>query len=171
MNPHVQEALERLDALGDVSIQEYRDAITKELCWLTDSPISYFAAMNLTEDVLTMIGWSRTAMGMCQTIDKPLIYRLEETGLWGDAVREGTTVITNDYSALDKPTKKGYPAGHIEIERHMNLPIFEGERIAVVVGVGNKATDYTLDDAALVQELMDSIWESFQEVLWAETFN
>ena len=166
MNPKVEAAIERLLEMEGAPLPEYRDAITRELCGLTNSELSYFAVMNPEEDVLTMIGWSRSAMGSCGIMDKPLIYKLEETGLWGDAVRERGPVITNNYQGSTKPTKKGYPAGHVHVENHMNLPIFDDGRIVLVVGIGNKPGGYTMDDAQLVEDLMSEAWKTFQRTLW-----
>lgn len=170
MDPRVEEALDRLGAMEGSPLPEYRDAITQELCALTDSEISYFAVMNLDETILTMIGWSRTAMGNCGIMNRPIVYRLEETGLWGDAVRERRAVITNDYPNLKKTTKKGYPAGHVSVQSHMNVPVFEGDRIVLVAGVGNKIDPYTQEDAELVEDLMTEAWRTFQRTLWETTW-
>ncbi len=170
MNADVQAALERLLGMEKRPLPEYRDAITNELSYLTNSEISYIAAVDLSEETLTMIGWSRTAMQYCATTDKPIVYVVEETGLWGDAIRERGPVITNNYPKLNKPTKKGYPQGHVPVQRHMNLPIFEGEQIVLVVGVGNKPTDYTMEDVQLVEELMYEVWKYFKPALWQATW-
>jgi hypothetical protein len=98
-------------------------------------------------------------MMSCAMMTKPIVYKMEDTGLWGDAVRERKPVITNDYKSLVKPTKKGYPQGHVNVRRHMNLPIFEGKHIALVIGVGNKLAEYTNDDAKTLQEFMDAVWK------------
>src|SRR3989339_270283 len=87
------------------------------------SQIGYLAFMNEDETVLTMQAWSKTAMQDCAIIDKPMDYPLETTGLWGEAVRQRRPMITNDYAALN-PYKKGYPEGHVEIRRHLNIPVF-----------------------------------------------
>ena len=170
MNRKVEQAVTRLLQLEGASLPEFRDAITEELCNITQSELSYFAALDLNEETLTMIGWSRSAMGYCAVDDKPIVYMLEETGLWGDAVRERQPVITNDYPGLRKPTKKGYPKGHVPVQNHMNLPIFDGDRISVVVGVGNKRGDYTLDDARDIEDLMYEIWPTFLRVLQEATW-
>jgi hypothetical protein len=159
MNPTVQKSLDRLAPFASKPLEEYKDAITRECCALTGSTLSYFATMNPAQDVLTMIGWSKSAMTNCSMIDKPIVYKLTETGLWGDAVRERKPVITNDYKALVKPTKKGYPAGHVNVRKHMNLPIMEKGRVALVIGVGNKVADYGPDDAALLTEFMGEVWK------------
>lgn len=134
------------------------DILVNDGAALLGSTIAYYATMNDAEDVLTMVGWSKSAMDMCKVMDKPIVYPLEETGMWGDAVRERQAIITNDYEALKKPTKKGYPAGHVKVVRHLNAPIWEGTHVAGVFGVGNKPTDYTPEDAVLIVELGKAAW-------------
>lgn len=159
MDAKVNASLERLTRLSKAPLEEYRNFLTSELCQLTESTLSYFATIDAARTTLTMIGWSRSAMINCGMIgEKPLIYKMAETGLWGDAVRENGVVITNDYPNLVKATKKGYPAGHVNIRRHMNLPIREGGKIVLVVGVGNKRDPYTKEDARLVEELVTAVW-------------
>jgi two-component system phosphate regulon sensor histidine kinase PhoR len=165
MEQNVQKSLDRLKAAADKPLAEYKDAITREACSLTGSTISYFATMSPAEDVLTMIGWSNSAMVNCAMIDKPIVYKLTETGLWGDAVRERKAVITNDYKNLVKPTKKGYPAGHVNVRKHMNLPVFEHGKVALVIGVGNKVDDYTTDDAKTLESFMTEVWKTLKTKL------
>ena len=159
MDQNGQKAFDRLKIYADKSLAEFKDAMTRESCVLTGSTISYFATMNPAEDVLTMIGWSNSAMANCSMIDKPIVYKLVETGLWGDAVRERKAVITNDYKNLVKPTKKGYPEGHVNVRKHMNLPIFDHGKVVLVAGVGNKAGDYTLEDAKILESFMTEAWK------------
>lgn len=159
MDPNVQKSLDRLKPYADKPLADLKAAVTREVCSLTESTISYFATMNATEDVLTMIGWSNSAMANCSMIEKPIVYKLVETGLWGDAVRERKPVITNDYKNLVKPTKKGYPEGHVNVRKHMNLPIIEHGKVVLVVGVGNKTGDYTSEDAKTLEAFMTEAWK------------
>lgn len=170
MDPRVEDALDRLSQLGDESLRHYRDELLDEICYLTGSELAYVAAMNLEEDILTMVGWSRGAMDSCGIMEQPIVYRLQETGMWGDAVRERDVVITNDYANSTRPTKRGYPEGHVHVTNHMNLPIFEDGRVVLVVGVGNKDGDYTREDAALIEELMNVVWDTFRARLWSATW-
>jgi hypothetical protein len=48
----------------------------------------------------------------------------------------------NDY-AQDPPAKKGLPEGHVPLTRLLSLPILVDGRVAMVIAVANKATDYT----------------------------
>ncbi len=165
MDPRVDAALANLAKVADKPLDDYKDAITRNCCDLTGSTLSYFATINAGEDVLTMIGWSKSAMINCSMIDKPIIYRVPDTGLWGDAVRERKPVITNDYPGLVKATKKGYPDGHVNVRKHMNLPIFDKNKVVLVVGVGNKASPYDMEDAHLLEEFMSEVWKTLKTKL------
>ncbi len=123
----------------------------------TGSRIGYLAFMNEDETVLTMHSWSRVAMAECQIADKPIVYPMETVGLWGEAVRRRKPVVTNDYQGPNA-SKKGYPSGHISITRHMNVPVFDGQKIVVVAGVGNKQEAYDDSDVRQLQLLMDGMW-------------
>ena len=158
MNEIVQKSVDRVKLYAGKSLDELKNAFNRETCSLTGSTLAYFATMDPTQKVLTMIGWSNSAMMNCAMIDKPIVYQLVDTGLWGDAVRERKAVITNDYKGLVKPTKKGYPQGHVNVNKHMNLPVFEGGKVVLVVGVGNKKADYTAADASLLSEFATAAW-------------
>jgi len=165
MDNNVQMALSRMNKVAGGTLDEYKNAITREACTLTGSTLSYFATISPAEDVLTMIGWSNSAMVNCAMINKPIVYKLVETGLWGDAVRERKAVITNDYKNLVKPTKKGYPEGHVNVRRHLNLPVVEKGKIVMVIGVGNKYSDYTAEDAAILSTFASEAWKTLKTKL------
>jgi PAS domain S-box-containing protein len=124
---------------------------------VTESPLGYLAFLNDDESELSMYAWSRSAMKECAIRDKPIVYKTAKTGLWGEAVRQRRAVITNDYAAPN-PAKKGYPQGHPEIVRHMNVPIMDGGHIVLVAGVANKPADYTDTDVQELLLLMQSLW-------------
>ena len=154
-------ALVRLNEMSASSLKEIADFALEEAVRLTRSTIGYVAFVNDDESLLTMYSWSREAMGECAIADKPLEYPLATTGLWGEAVRQRRPVITNDY-ATPSPFKKGYPPGHVDVRRHMNAPIFDGERIVIVAGVGNKDEAYDEIDVNQLTLLMQAMWRLIQ---------
>ncbi|KAF5065756.1 PAS domain protein [anaerobic digester metagenome] len=125
---------------------------------VTESPLGYLAFLNEDESELVMHAWSRTAMEMCATRTKSLVYRTTSTGLWGEPVRQRRPVITNDYAAPN-PKKRGYPEGHPPIRRHMSVPVMEGDRVVMVAGVANKEVDYTENDVSELSLLMQGLWQ------------
>jgi len=155
------QALVRLNDMADAPLKEITDFALEEAVRLTRSTIGYLAFMNEDETVLTMHSWSKEAMQECAIIDKPIVYPVVETGLWGEAVRQRKPVVTNDYAA-PSPLKKGHPLGHVPIRRHMNAPIFEGQRIVAVAGVGNKEAPYDDSDVAQLRLLMMGMWRLIQ---------
>ena len=155
------EALLQLAQMASAPIQEITDFALEAAVRLTESKIGYLAFMNEDETVLTMHSWSKTAMKQCAIIDKPIVYPVDTTGLWGEAVRRRKPVITNDYSAPN-PQKKGYPEGHVKVTRHMNVPVFDGDRIVAVAGLGNKDRDYDESDVRQLTLLMQGMWRLIQ---------
>ncbi len=127
-------------------------------CSITGSPLAYLAFLNEEESELAMYAWSQTAMKECSMREKPVVYPVEKTGLWGEAVRQRRPVITNDYQAPN-PRKKGYPEGHPHVIRHMNIPVMDNDRIVIVAGVSNKPSDYTDNDIRELTLLMQSLWQ------------
>ncbi len=151
------ETLERLNQLADSDEYQLCHFALEEGVRLTGSVVGYLAFVSADEQTLTMYAWNQAAMEECSTVDKPLTYRVADTGLWGEAVRQRRPVITNDYAAPN-PCNKGLPPGHVNIWRHMNVPIFDGDRIVAVAGVGNKDSAYTPGDARQLSLLMSGMW-------------
>ena len=143
--------------MTDRSAAEIANHAMESAIRLTGSTIGYIAFANEDETVLTMHYWSNSAMQQCAMIDKPIVYPVKDTGLWGEAIRQRKPVITNDYAAPN-PLKKGTPSGHVRLTRHMNIPVFDGGRIVAVAGVGNKAEDYQDDDVRQLTLFMDGMW-------------
>jgi len=159
----LKKSLEKVNLMEGLKQVHIALTLVEEACILTQSKLSYFAVMNDAEDVLTMLNWSKSAMSECKAMDQPIVYPIEKTGLWGDCVRERKPVVTNDYKSLVKPTKKGYPSGHVDVVRHMNIPVTINNKITGVLGVGNKETDYTQDDVDILMEFAAESWKVFSK--------
>ncbi|MBM4090780.1 MAG: PAS domain S-box protein, partial [Planctomycetes bacterium] len=155
------QSLLQLNQMNHEPLRTITDFALEEAVRLTGSSIGYLAFTSEDETVLTMHSWSRSAMRECEIIDKPIVYQVAATGLWGEAVRQRQPVITNDYAA-PSPWKKGYPGGHVHVSRHMNVPIFDGSQIVAVAGVGNKEEPYDDADVRQLTLLMQGMWRLVQ---------
>ncbi len=151
------QALLKFTEMSGASLQEIADFALEEAVRLTRSQVGYLAFVNDDETVLTMHAWSKSAMAQCVMRDKPMVYLVANTGLWGEAIRQRRPVINNDYAAPN-PGKKGYPPGHVAIRRHLNVPILDGEKIVAVAGVGNREQEYDESDVRQVRLLLDGMW-------------
>ena len=161
LNESRLETLIELNRMTESPMKQITDFVLESAVKLTNSKIGYLAFINEDETVLTMHSWSKETMEQCKIIDKPIIYPVETTGLWGETVRQRKPIITNDYSAPN-PFKKGYPKSHIKINRHMNIPVFDNKRIVAVAGVGNKVEEYNKSDVRQLTLLMQGMWKLIQ---------
>ena len=156
------EALLELGQMVKSSLHDITEFALEQAVRLTGSSIGYLAFVNEDETVLTMHAWSKSAMKECAIIDEPITYPLKTTGLWGEALRQRKPLITNDYTAPN-PLKKGYPEGHVHLKRHMNIPVFDGDRIVAVAGVGNKEEPFDESDVRQLTLLMQGMWRLLEK--------
>ncbi|WP_342678868.1 PAS domain S-box protein [Methanofollis sp. UBA420] len=161
------EALVRLNGMDGAPVRAIADYALESGISLTGSEIGYVAFLNEDESVLTIQSWSQKAREQCRVRDPPKVYPLEQTGLWGEPVRQRRTVIVNDYAA-PSPLKKGTPPGHPPIRRFLSVPVFSGRRIVAVAGVANKAGPYDDADARQLALLMGEMWTLLQRKWYAE---
>ena len=155
------EAVLQLNHMTEASLKGIADFALEQAVALTESKLGYVAFMNEDETVLTMHSWSKEAMAECAISDKPLVYPVISTGLWGEAARQRKPIVTNDYAAPNL-LKKGIPEGHVGLRCHMNVPIIDEGRIVIVAGVGNKETDYNESDVRQLTLLMKGVWTLIQ---------
>ena len=127
----------------------------------TGSQIAYVAAVADNQQDVMMLAWSSRAMSACNMAEKKIDYHISKMGLWGDAMREKKVIVTNNYATEKRPSKHGYPEGHMTITRHMNGVVMNGTRIVGIIGVGNRATDYTDALKSQFEEYLKSLSASF----------
>ncbi len=159
LNESRLEALLNLNQMDEATIQEITDFALEAGVKLTSSRLGYLAFVDDEEKTLVMHSWSKNAMKECKA-HKRTVYPLETTGLWGEALRQRRSIITNDYSA--STLKKGLPEGHVKVLRHMNIPIFDKGKVVAVAGVGNKEEEYDDSDVRQLTLLMSGMWKLIQ---------
>jgi len=134
------DALLYLDQLSHATSKEMLDYILEIGVSITNSKSGYIVRYNEDSKIFTDCSWSKDAMQSCRMFNKQREYKLEETGLWGEAIRQRKPIITNEY--LKSPYGQGLPEGHSPLSRHMNVPAIVNGKIIALIGVGNKETDY-----------------------------
>ena len=143
-------------------LQDLLDYALHEIVTLTESKIGYIYLYHEKDKVFVLNTWSKEVMSECAILNPKTIYQLENTGLWGEAVRQRKPIIVNDYAA-DNQLKKGTPHGHVKLESFLTIPIILHDEIIAVVGVANKETPYDDSDVRQLTLLMDSVWKMVQE--------
>ncbi|MGE5403852.1 MAG: GAF domain-containing protein, partial [Candidatus Saccharibacteria bacterium] len=155
------EALVALNQMTGGSLQQITDFALEEGVRLTGSHIGYLAFVNDEETVMTIHSWSKGALKLCEMNDKPRVFSIQTSGLFGQAVRQRKPIIINDYHALS-PLKKGLPESHLPLHRYMSIPVFDGTHIVAVAGVGNKDKVYDKSDVRQISLLMNGMWRIVQ---------
>jgi PAS domain S-box-containing protein len=140
------------------SVKEFLDYALEEAIKLTESKLGYIAHYYEDKELFILNTWSREVMKDCSITPLPTVFKLEETGIWTEPVRQRKPIILNDFQAPN-PLKRGYPEGHSAIYKYMTIPVFSGDKIVAVVAVANKAADYTETDVLQLQLLMDGVWK------------
>lgn len=70
--------------------------------------------------------------------------------LFGETIRTGKPVITNDPSSHPMRSKKGLPPGHPPLNSYLGLPLYLGDKLLGMIGMANRPGGY---DEELVEHL------------------
>lgn len=143
------------------SKQEQLDYALHKLLALSGSQYGYIYFYSEDKQEFTLYSQTRGVMADCGVQGRPRIYKLEDTGIWGEVVRQRSPVIINDFDRPD-PRKRDWPEGHVALKRFMSVPVFIDDKIVAVVGFGNKPTDYNDADVYELTILMSGIWNAVQ---------
>jgi PAS domain S-box-containing protein len=125
---------------------------------VTGSRLGFFHYLEADQRTPSLQVWSTRTLGELEAArDKPRHYGVDEDGIWADCVRKRAPIVHNDF---EKPSKrKAPPSGRAPMIREVVVPIFRGDKLVAVLGVGNKAAGYTTEDVSSVSYLADMAWE------------
>ncbi len=153
----------RLQSLYEISQYKFEDEqdllsfTLEQAIKLTGSKIGHLRQYDETIQVFNLITYSKEVAKECKVTDHKPVRKLDETGLWAEAVRQRKSVVVNDFKAPNS-FKKGQPDGHVELVRYVATPIFYADKIVAVVGVANKESDYNDTDIMQLSLLMEAAW-------------
>jgi len=157
---------EYLDALNKLMRQEdVPDETVMQLALeygvrFTLSAYGSIFLVNQNETELAVHAWSSRVQADC-TIPEPNTFcKVTHAGLLGTTVQTRGPLIVNDYHGMEN--KLDLPSGHVPMHRLMSLPVIDLGHITMVVGVANKAEDYTDDDVLCLSLLMETAWRTLQ---------
>jgi len=124
---------------------------------ISASEIGYLHFYSATRNTLNFAMWDKQSDSQYQGMNKGAEVSLNLTGIWADAIRKKQPVVHNDYPGVTH--KKGLPQWHLPIKRHLSVPIWDGDNIVGILGVGNKADPYTPEDITQLSLYANSLWE------------
>ncbi|MDP1890847.1 MAG: GAF domain-containing protein [Gemmatimonadaceae bacterium] len=122
---------------------------------LTDSAVGFLHLISDDQRCIEADSWSSGTRLQCGAQrnghDAP-----PTAGLWADAVRLRAPVLVNEFPGAAALTT--LPSDHLALRRYLAVPVLEGDRVRVVIGIGNKATPYDESDVQELQVMGHDIW-------------
>jgi len=152
------ESLLRISQFEGTNVKELFDLALEEAIRLTRSRIGYIFGYSEDRNELYLNAWSKEVHDECKITGPSDVYKLEKTGLWGEAVRQRKAIVINNYNEFHS-LKRGYPEGHVALNRFMTIPVFIDRKIVALVGVANKSEEYDSTDLRQLTLLMDATWK------------
>jgi signal transduction histidine kinase len=154
----LQIRLHLLEFAASHSLPELMQRTLDVIGEFTSSPIGFFHFVEPDQRTLTLQAWStRTVKEFCTAASDGAHYPIDEAGVWADAIRDRRPVIHNDYASI--PHRKGLPEGHAVVARELVVPVMRDDKVVAILGVGNKASEYTSEDLQVVSYIADVCWE------------
>ncbi len=158
-NDRIQGARLRLmTCAASHTLKELLVATLDEAGEITHSPIGFYHFLEPDQKTLSLQAWStQTTRAYCNAAGEGSHYNIDEAGVWVECIRLRQPVIHNDYASL--PNKRGLPPGHAPLIRELVVPVFRKGLIVALLGVGNKATNYSPRDLETITLLADLAWD------------
>lgn len=149
--------------LGQMSYRlTEREIVHKALVYavnVTKSKYGYLHFINKDQKTLQLTAWSERTSEQCKT-EFTSHNSLDQAGVWADCFRIGKPVVHNDYQNL--PDQKGYPDGHVHLLRHTSVPLYDKDKLRLILGVGNKENDYNSKDVLQLSLVGDQLVRTLQ---------
>ena len=138
-----------------LSEREIMEIAIEEMARLVGASISYLHFVNPDQESISLGAWNREAKKDCKAVAENH-YPLNQAGVWADSLRQRRPVIHNDYQAL--PDRQGYPDGHMHLLNHLSVPVFDGDQVVAIGGVGNKPGGFSEEDARQLRLFLGGMW-------------
>ena len=81
---------------------------------------------------------------------------IEQLGCWAEVLRSRQPLILN--RPLRANDAGGLPLAALTVNRLLTVPIIENENVTLLIGIGNKATDFSSEEVKALQVLGATLW-------------
>jgi PAS domain S-box-containing protein len=169
---HFHKELERESVLfglynkaPELTDKELYDYALDHAVSLTGSIIGFFHLVSDDQKNIILTTWNSETLKNC-TASFENHYPVEMAGNWVDCIHLKRPVIYNDFS--NSPNRKGLPEGHTPVKRFMSIPVFDGDKIKFIFGVGNKREEYDDHDVIQIQAVANELYKIIKQRHWEE---
>lgn len=142
----LMELYEKSPGFSDIELYDF--ALDKAVS-LTQSEIGFLHLVDDEQANVILTTWNEEALKNCSAAEAGAHYSIEAAGNWIDCVKMRGPLIYNNYP--DSPNQKGLPEGHVPLTRFMSIPVITDGLVRIILGVGNKRSDYTEQDIRHLQ--------------------
>ncbi len=134
--------------------------IMQRLIQLTQSEYGFIGEVQVNKEgipsllthYLTDISWDENTRKLYQESHREGIRFANLNTLFGYTIRTGELVLTND--PKNDPRSGGIPPGHPSLNSYMGLPLWSGDKLIGMIGLGNRVGGYDLN----LIEIFNPIW-------------
>ena len=127
---------------------------------LTKSKVSFLHFLSLDESQIEAFAWGNTTDPEYFRTEKELLNPVESMGIWTDCVRTRKAVIINENS--EESTNNAIDNGPLKLKRFLSVPILEGGRIRMIIGVGNADHKYSESAINTVELFGNELYQIIQ---------
>ncbi|MBK9207061.1 MAG: PAS domain S-box protein [Anaerolineales bacterium] len=128
---------------------------------LTGGQVSFAHFLDEDQKTIKLQMWSSNTLEfMCQAKGKGEHFPVNQAGVWADCIATRQPLIHNDYPNLAH--RKGLPKGHANIQRELVVPVLRNDLIVMIMGIGNKPTDFDQQDIETISQLANLAWDIVQ---------
>jgi two-component system, sensor histidine kinase and response regulator len=128
---------------------------------LTGSKLGYIHFLNAGSGEIRKSAWSRNVQDECRVPIRQC-KEMHGRGIWKECLQSGRPVIC-DRSDADVMSAISAD-GHVQLERHMAIPIHAEGGVVMIAGVGNKSEPYNESDVRVIQLMMLELWNMLKRL-------
>jgi PAS domain S-box-containing protein len=150
INAAMAELSKALIRTGD--IDEICEIVLGFATRLTGSRFGYVGYIDPNTGSLINPTMIRGIWKRCRIDEKTCIFT-EYTGLWGWALRNRKTLISNYPRGDERST--GVPEGHVALDRVLSVPSIIGDALLGQITLANAPEDYTEEDSRIIERMAD----------------
>ncbi|MDD4033513.1 MAG: GAF domain-containing protein, partial [Bacteroidales bacterium] len=140
------------------SIHDFLDHVLNESIALTESRWGYLFFYSEESRLLKLNSWSKVFSERDPEKKSDVFFSIDETGVWGDAIRQRNSITATDFYVPDLLEGK-ISDKTIHLHSFMNIPVFSEGKIVALIGLANKDVEYKDFDVLQITLLMEVAWK------------
>lgn len=147
------------------SLEQESDFLERWLAYsksLTHSSIAFVYAVRDNQQSLQFLACSNNGIHPCTHAHDAVDLDLAQLGRWADAVRLKQIILIN--TDLKSGDTAGIPINPSGIKNLLALPVMEGNRVQLVVGIADKAEHFTEQEAKALQVMSVTLWSMLKQI-------